>query len=693
MSINLEVKGNLARLLATENVIIEHDVVQTAKFDVRDRVLTLPVWDKASSVVYDLLVSHEVGHALFTPDEDFGSVPFQFINVVEDARVEKLIKRKYMGLAKTFYRGYEELNDQDFFELEDKDINTFNLADRANLFFKVGNYITLDFTVKEQEIIDMIGKCETFEDVKKAAFVLYQYCKEQKVEESSQNEVNSEDSESDSQPSNPSNESGDQSDESYKEPSTEDDDELKVETDESFQDNVKELTNLEESPYQSTYAEIPEVDLDAVIASNSQIHTELGDHFKLYSDNNNDKKIFNIDSFEKSDGLYNEFKKSAQKEVNYLVKEFECKKAADSYTRSRVDKTGVLDTTKIHNYRFSEDIFKKVNIVPDGKNHGLIFILDWSGSMSGILEDTIKQLYNLIWFCNKVHIPFEVYAFTNNYSRVTYEENGTPIIPPPRMKKEEKRLVVNCDFSLLNILTSKVNKRELDVQMLNLWRLALYAGHGINLLYTIPPQFNLGGTPLNEALVCLHQIIPQFKKENGIQKVQCVILTDGEANPLPCYMKYHTSSGYETIGPRHLSRVGVRASYLRNRKTGYVYPLPYSYYEFTDVLLKDLKQTYPDVNLIGIRLASPRDFVSFIRMYEYISDKDMSKAKKEKSYSIKESGYDRYFAMISSALFNDVEFEIEGEATKTKIRTAFAKSLKSKSLNKKVLSQFMDLVC
>ncbi len=78
-----------------------------------------------------------MGHALFTPDEDFGSVPFQFINVVEDARVEKLIKRKYLGLAKTFYRGYEELNDQDFFELENKDINTFNLADRANLFLKL----------------------------------------------------------------------------------------------------------------------------------------------------------------------------------------------------------------------------------------------------------------------------------------------------------------------------------------------------------------------------------------------------------------------------------------------------------------------------------------------------------------------------------------------------------------------------
>ena len=47
------------------------------------------------------------------------------------------------------------------------------------------------------------------------------------------------------------------------------------------------------------------------------------------------------------------------------------------------------------------------------KNHGLVFILDWSGSMSSIMKDTIKQLYNLIWFCRKVQIPFDVYAFTN----------------------------------------------------------------------------------------------------------------------------------------------------------------------------------------------------------------------------------------------------------------------------------------
>ena len=65
MTVNTGVKGQLAKLLATEDLIIEHKQCQTAAFNVDKRILTLPIWDKASENVYDLLVAHEVGHALF----------------------------------------------------------------------------------------------------------------------------------------------------------------------------------------------------------------------------------------------------------------------------------------------------------------------------------------------------------------------------------------------------------------------------------------------------------------------------------------------------------------------------------------------------------------------------------------------------------------------------------------------------
>ena len=62
MTVNFEVKGMLARLLATEDLIVEHKKVETACFNVHTRVLTLPRWEKASSTVYDMLVAHEVSH-------------------------------------------------------------------------------------------------------------------------------------------------------------------------------------------------------------------------------------------------------------------------------------------------------------------------------------------------------------------------------------------------------------------------------------------------------------------------------------------------------------------------------------------------------------------------------------------------------------------------------------------------------
>ena len=143
MTVRHEIKSQLAKLLATEDLVVEHKKVETAQFNVHTRVLTLPMWEKASNTVYDLLVGHEVGHALYTPDEDWTEkvkVPPQFVNIVEDARIEKLMKRRYPGLAKTFFNGYKELADDDFFQIADEKIDEMNLADRANLWFKIGNF-------------------------------------------------------------------------------------------------------------------------------------------------------------------------------------------------------------------------------------------------------------------------------------------------------------------------------------------------------------------------------------------------------------------------------------------------------------------------------------------------------------------------------------------------------------------------
>ena len=155
MAVQQEIKSQLAKLLATEDIVVEHKKVDSAQFNVRTRVLILPLWENASNDVYDMLVGHEVGHALFTPDEDWWleyNVPQDIVNVVEDARIEKLMKRKYMGLAKSFYKGYSELHDKDFFELDGQDIDTLNLADRANLHFKLSSILPISFQLLKRRL-------------------------------------------------------------------------------------------------------------------------------------------------------------------------------------------------------------------------------------------------------------------------------------------------------------------------------------------------------------------------------------------------------------------------------------------------------------------------------------------------------------------------------------------------------------
>jgi len=724
MPVNHEIKSQLAKLLATEDLVVEHKKVETACFNVHSRVLTLPMWEKASNTVYDLLVGHEVGHALFTPDEDWikeRKIPPQFVNVTEDARIEKLMKRKYAGLAKTFYGGYKELSDEDFFQLGDEDISTYNLADRANLYFKVGNFISLDFNVEEQNIINQIADAETFDEALDAAEVLYKYCKkekekkqEQKVDDFDSHETSqcsnsgeqveqsqfeeSEDEESDKEESGSygGTAGGDQTDISSE---SEQDSEPEVRTDEALREKIKDLVN--NNGTENVYIEIPKLNLESVIGKNSEVHQVIDDSFmgqkkRSYEYN---KKMYGKDAaevldkelFEEADAGFKKFKASAQKEVNYLVKEFECRKAADSYARTSTSRTGVLDTARLHTYKFNEDLFKKVSVIPDGKNHGLIFILDWSGSMQNVLSDTCKQLFNLIWFCKKVNIPFEVYAFTNEWLRPGYNDST---LPEPHYEKKDGLVCVENDFSLMNLFTSKVNGKELEHQMLNIWRLAVCFDNTYYCKYTYPNRLCLSGTPLNESLIALHQILPQFQKQNKLQKVQCVILTDGEANHLPYHLEVKRAWDKDPyIGCRSIN---PNTTFLRDRKLGTTYKFDYGYHHYTDTLLHNLKDKFPTVNFIGIRVLCGRDANRFINLYHSTSDKQYDKIqsdwKKVKSFTITNSGYDAYFGLSSSALSQDAEFEVADDATKAQIKTAFVKSLKIKKLNKKVLGEFISLV-
>ena len=714
MSIQQEIKSQLAKLLATEDLIVEHKQVETASFNVESRVLVLPLWEKASSEVYDMLVAHEVGHALFTPCEDwlerYPEIPPSFVNVVEDARIEKLMKRKYAGLPKTFFTGYKELQGMDFFKLSDIDVNDMGIADRLNLYFKIGNFIDIDFNEEEKTFVSMIKSAESFEDVLEYSKVIWEYAKEELEEKKKEQEkieemnpkaemedgdgdnekeyrTTTQGTEGDSQKSDFESEDGDEwedddldyDDQAYSKGGITLGDEPQVETADNLEESLKDLVN--EAGRETLYVEKPnDLDLDKVIIPNWYIHKNIDFEWR----ENTASDFFNADK------EFDEFRVSARKEVNYLVKEFEMKKSASAYARAATSRTGMLDMSKLHTYQYCEDIFKKVTVLPDGKNHGLVFILDWSGSMSYIMKDTIKQLYNLIWFCRKVQIPFDVYAFTNCHPYHNMRAS--------RYTAKNNIVCIEESFSLMNLFTSKVNVRTLDHQMRNIYRMATRFGYSHvswddRDRFQVPIGMGLSGTPLDESLICLHQIIPQFKKDNKVEKVQCVVLTDGESYT----PSFHNEVQRHWEDEPYMGRAAIwSGTFLRDRKLGKTYRVKDSTFGFTEVLLDNLKDTFPSVNFIGIRLLASRDAGSFIRRYHGWTDEEYNKImkgwKKNRSVSIKTSAYDTYFGLSTTALASDDEFEVKEDATKAEIKRAFGKSLKGKKMNKKILSEFIELV-
>ena len=87
-------------------------------------------------------------------------------------------------------------------------------------------------------------------------------------------------------------------------------------------------------------------------------------------------------------------------------------------------------------------------------------------------------------------------------------------------------------FKLLEFFSSKMSAKE-EIEMMEiLWMIASYWGFEADraIMYdkVAPPGFlNLGGTPLNDAIIAMMEIVPKFKAETGVQKVNTIFLTDG----------------------------------------------------------------------------------------------------------------------------------------------------------------------
>ncbi len=714
-------KSILAKLLATENLIVEHRSVPTASFDVHNRILVLPIFKEMSGDVYDLLVGHEVGHALFTPDvlgSDVG-IPMSYLNVCEDARIEKLMKRKFPGLSKCFYKGYNTLNEQDFFEIKDTDVNKMRLIDRINLFFKIGNVnssMYIQFSEKEQNFVDLLEKCETFDEVVDIARQLADYEKEnmQKEDVPTANLIPPDDASGENMqtdnPSDFSTEEGESMDDTADSPSnnqqpqeesTEDSngdaqksedtyDNLEASTDTAWEKNQSQLVSKSAKEY--VYLIPPNKNWSTCTISTEKFGTDLDGIIAEFKEDNKNYYSYGNESITIWNNKFEQYKKDSAKSVSYLVKEFEMKKNADEYARSSVAKTGVINTNKLFSYKWSEDIFKKVTVNPGGKSHGLIMYVDWSGSMKNELVGTIKQLFNLIQFCQRVQIPFEVYYFNDkNASRDFNRIN--------RSKLKDGQIIINDDYHLVNMFSSNMNAKQTEQQMRRVWHLV----HIISQYYGIPSQYgmyDLGSTPLNDTIFAAVDLFKKFKSTHKVDKVNTVFLTDGESNALTFAFNQTDSKGQTNNRIRLSVWMSDYSLCLRDAKNNYVdLNINKNGEVHLTARLMDYYKQVTNSNVIGFRLIdrySARNFVNHFLHSEYPSWEKVSEEwSKNKCFTSYTMGFNElYFIELNNEFRgedND-EINIDVNATRAKIKKEFGKHMSSKMTHKIILSKFVEQI-
>ena len=701
---NIQSKSILARLLADEDLSVRHDMAApTAAFDLQTRTLILPVWENMSASLYDMLVGHEVAHALYTPSDrwqndiqsiatDYG-LPYgtvqQYANIVEDARIERAIKAKFPGLRRDFLSAYVDLMGRDLFDLKGRSIADLPLIDRINLEFKVGLHAgqQIPFDAAESVWVDRVSKAGSWEDVLDIVTDMLREIignGENTESDSSSDTESSDGDEQNTQPQGGEGDKGesdedsgqgsgsaaDEGEEPAADSSSDSDsdggqDEAQLQTasqsvpesitDDAFGKVVDHLRVDNPSSYTHDDMDLPEIDMNAVLIDWQQIHRELN---KAWLGDANKGRC---------DVRAREFIAHSKPVVNVLVKAFEMRKSADAARRVQIHKSGVLDTVKMMNYKWSEDIFRRTSTVRDGKNHGLVMFLDWSGSMADSLIETIEQLIQLSMFCRKVNIPFEVYAFSSMAPALFGKGSSS-------YKNTNDNHNHYSNFTLLNFLSSKMNRQQFDAALLNVYALAMANDYDSDIRLYGSRNFGLGSTPLNEALLAAMNIVPEFQKANRIQVVNTVFLTDGAGN------------GWSIPSQGTVRFPGDRLPIRVNRRSA-------------TRLFADVLRDRTGSNIVNFFLANwqPARFERMAWSY-FRDDKKIAAAAetwRKDNYAIgdrDDDGWDEQYLIRTRRVENTDISLIDDKASSTKKKNAFLKSLGAKMTSRVVLNRFIDMI-
>jgi hypothetical protein len=723
-------KSTLGKLLAAENIRIEHRQVRGPYFDVQERTLVLPIWKDVTSDLYDLMIGHEVGHALFTPADGWmekakeqGDRFKQILNLVEDARIEKKMKRKFPGLGRPMYNGYTELVNRGFFGYSMDEMKSLSFLDRMNVHFKLGARAGAVFNDEEQSLIDRVALAETWDDVLNLAQELFDVAQKENddlqtafdeimnnLDDAAAGEGESIEKLIENLRNNGREDLADQLEKASPEMQEKIMEELEsrsgdagaVNSPESVTQNSLEKNSerlIDDTAYPSTYVTMPDLDTKKFVVPAHVLHA--GMHFSPFV-------------MSKREEVYTNFMSSTKSYISYLVKEFELRRNAAQFAKAKVSKTGKLDINKIWKYQISEDLFLQSTMVPNGKNHGMLMLVDMSSSMDNCIAGTIEQLVSLVLFCRKVNIPFDVYGFFDTgYTEdeieyfksigwksivsVDHWKNSCTSFDSTDRNSDAKGdlQISNERFRLKQFVHSGMRIGEFNNAIKNLLLTAegfrrgshrYYSGHAQE--FSIPKNMYLGGTPLNESILVLRKLAEQFKEKHRVEVLNTIILTDGDAS---YGLGYMDADG-------NVSHLRSRAV-IENKKNRHQV-VSNQVFRLTNSLL-DMYKNITDSRVIGIYLTRLTKSAVMARAhheedfnYEAF-EQQYKEQSKEKYFGIKQKGYDVYYVVSNDDLDVDTvtmsSVLTTGKPNKTLLR-AFKQMQTTKQISRVFLNQFIKQV-
>jgi len=720
-----------ARLLATENLSVIRARTRTASFDIKSRILTLPMWKDMTPEIEDMLVGHEVGHALYTNDDYLAPLRdtpklHSYMNVLEDVRIEKLIKRKYPGLRKRMNEGYKQLNDRDFFGTKQvQDFDELLLIDKINLYFKAGFQCGVTFTPDEKTFVNRAERTETVDEIIELANDIYAYSKQQ-AEERKQNVQFEEQDEEDAEEGDDEDEDPDYGDfdiendeDDFEEQDAKDEDlkpakknkssalqnddrsdegdDLESKTERAFQNKLEDLaddsTEYKYWKFDTDYFRDPVIGYKQILNE-----TKSPEKWAVDNPETTDWRTRNMSEeqrnafYSSEDSDFVQFKTESIRTVNYLVKEFEMKKSAQLHKRAMVSKIGSLDMKKVYAYKLQDDLFKRITSLPQGKNHGMVLLVDWSGSMTDVLKDTMKQVINLAMFCNRVQIPYRVFAFTTDYTDNTTVADAEKQYAWRSAKRGSTDLIDCADrFNLLEFFNNKMTTSEFNSMARRVLDPRFFWNDG----------YNTGGTPLNEALVYCYATLGKFIKNNNIEKTTFITLTDGEGGTLGTYAGGRFDETRTEIVNNAYKRIKIK-HFIKDEVTQKTYEIGRLSGNQTEMILRMIKDRY-NISMVGFHICANRGrdlrSVAQSNLPDYNGDiyaliETWKKEFRTNGFaSVKNTGRDELFLIPqSSTKIQEGEMDVKADANAKAIAKNFGKFLNVKRTSRVLLNRFVGLV-